>query len=67
MNAFSKHFSFRKYDNNCQPSFYHWNDPSYSIFMNEFLLNLEPRQELADIVVFGELDEINEVLFFNRG
>jgi hypothetical protein len=35
--------------------------------MNDILVNLEPRQELAETVIFGELDEINEVIFFIRG
>jgi hypothetical protein len=33
----------------------------------DFLLNLEPRQEDAGIVIYNELDEFNEVIFFNNG
>ena len=35
--------------------------------MMDFLLNLEPRNEEAGVIVYNELDEINEVIFFNKG
>ena len=31
------------------------------------LSSLEPRHEHADTILFDELDEVNEVIFFNRG
>ena len=35
--------------------------------MMDFLLSLEPRNEESGIIIYNELDEINEVIFFNNG
>ena len=35
--------------------------------MQELLSDLEPRQEFENIIIFNELDEVNEVIFFNKG
>lgn len=35
--------------------------------MLELLQNMEPRQEFADNIIYKELDEVNEILFFDRG
>jgi len=35
--------------------------------MNDFLTSLEPRSELAGKIIFNELDDFTEVLFFNVG
>ena len=35
--------------------------------MSEFLNSLEPRIELAGSIIFKELDDFTEVLFFNKG
>lgn len=50
-----------------QHSYFSWNDQLYSDFMMDFLLNLEPRNEEPLTKIYSELDEINEVIFFNKG
>lgn len=35
--------------------------------MLDIMRNLEPRQEAKDVILVNELDEFNEVYFFNRG
>lgn len=35
--------------------------------MTHIFKNLEPRQEQADVVLFDELDEVNEIIFFQEG
>jgi hypothetical protein len=39
----------------------------YRKFMIEMLGYLEPRREEKDKILFEELDEVNEVIFFNNG
>ena len=35
--------------------------------MVELLKNLDPRKELAETILINELDDFNEVMFFNVG
>ena len=35
--------------------------------MKGLLKSLEPRKEIADTIIFHELDDFTEVLFFNKG
>jgi len=35
--------------------------------MQELLSILEPRQEFENVIIYNELDEVNEVIFFNKG
>jgi hypothetical protein len=35
--------------------------------MQDLLSILEPRQEFNEGIVLNELDEVNEVIFFNKG
>ena len=48
-------------------SFYTWNDFEYSDFMVSLLKGLHPRREPANKILLRELDEQNEVIFFERG
>ena len=41
--VFNKVFRFQNHFSSMQPSFYTWKDHSYTIFMNDILVNLEPR------------------------
>jgi hypothetical protein len=67
LETYKKTFLFRNYHASCQPAFFSWNDHSYNIFMNDILSNLEPRQERHLTEIWGELDEVNEVIFFIKG
>ena len=60
-------FSFRNEDSRDQPSFYTWENQLYRNFMMGLLSVLEPRKEFANIIIYNELDEVNEVIFFNKG
>ena len=60
-------FSFPNWDNNMQNIFYTWNDQVYKNFMMDILFSLEPRIELANKILFDELEEMNEVLFIDNG
>mmetsp|Transcript_24293 Transcript_24293/g.37503 ORF Transcript_24293/g.37503 Transcript_24293/m.37503 type:complete len:165 (+) Transcript_24293:1639-2133(+) len=46
---------------------YTWDDSSYRGFMMQVLSNLEPRQEKKDTILFSELAEFDEVIFFMKG
>ena len=47
--------------------FYSWSDQPYREFMMEVLRNLEPRLEVMGTIIFEELDDINEVIFVQKG
>jgi hypothetical protein len=61
---FKRTFSFPNWDIREAHSYYTWDDPAYSKFMTDILKKLEPRQEDSDIILFNELEEINEIIFF---
>jgi len=35
--------------------------------MNDFLKSLEPRREFQNVILYNELDEFHEILFFTKG
>ena len=35
--------------------------------MMEIMYHLEPRKELENTIIFNEMDEVNEILFFQSG
>ena len=57
----------RDYDNPDQPAFFTWENSMYSNFMFDLLKVLEPRIQQKNDIVFNELDEVNEVIFFMTG
>jgi hypothetical protein len=61
---FSSTFSFPNFDSKFKNSFYNWNDFAYRKFMIEILSVLEPRKEEKNLILFEELDEVNEMIFF---
>lgn len=65
--AFAKVFSFQKIENPNRYAFFTWDDQNYRSFMIDILQNLECRREDKYIVLYNELDEMNEVLFFEIG
>lgn len=67
LKSFSRSFSFPNWDNPRAYSFYTWSDQVYHSFMMEIMRSLEPRQEDPNELLFKELEEVNEVLFFNKG
>jgi uncharacterized protein YuzE len=50
-----------------QNSFYSWDDFHYRKFMESFLYKLEPRREEKGVIIFDELDEVNEAIFIENG
>jgi len=67
LNSFRKLFSLPNYDNPQMYSFFSWSDEVYHNFMMDILRTLEPRQENANTYLFKELEDVNEVIFFNKG
>ena len=60
-------FSFRNEDSLNQPAFYTWENQLYRNFMMSLLSVLEPRKQEKDVIMYNELDEVNEVIFFIKG
>ena len=67
LETYRRMFSFPNKFNNHQPAFYTWNHSEYRNFMIDMLRLLQPRQERANVVIYKELDEINEIIFINSG
>ena len=67
LRAFRRTFVFPNWDNKNLNSFYTWKDAAYRNFMMELMYALEPREEEAHVLLFNELEEVNEVLFFVKG
>ena len=67
LETFKKTFDFPKLDNPNLNAFYSWQDFEYKEFMIDILQSLEPRCEEKNSILINELDEQNEVLFFNNG
>ena len=44
-----------------------WSNQSYRDFMIKMVSYLEPRYEPAGTIIFQELEEVNEILFIDRG
>uniref|UniRef100_A0A7S3FW38 Cyclic nucleotide-binding domain-containing protein n=1 Tax=Strombidium rassoulzadegani TaxID=1082188 RepID=A0A7S3FW38_9SPIT len=71
---FKKFFDFPKENPNKNEedikidyAFYTWNDVQYQNFMINILKSLEPRQFGRREVIYVELDEVNEILFIEKG
>ena len=67
LQIYRRTFSFPNKYNSNQPAFYTWNHSEYRNFMIDMLRLLQPRQEGGNVVIYKELDEINEVIFINSG
>ena len=65
--SYEKIFCFRNEDSRDQPSFYTWENQLYRNFMMSLLSVLEPRKEERNVIMYNELDEVNEVIFFTKG
>lgn len=50
-----------------QNAFYTFYDFQYRRFMESLLNCLEPRREERNVIIYDELDEVNEVIFFEEG
>lgn len=65
---FKKFFEFKKETNAKVPhTYYSWHDVYYQNFMIEMLKQLEPIQIPSRETIHYELDEVNEILFIQRG
>lgn len=65
--SFAKVFTFPRLNCPHRYAFYTWTDQGYRAFMLQILQNLECRHEDRFVVLYNELDEMNEVLFFETG
>lgn len=59
--------SFPNDENINQHSYFTWYDFHYRKFMESLLNCLEPRREEKNVIIYDELDEVNEVIFFEEG
>lgn len=65
---FKKFFEFKKETNsNITHTYYSWNDVYYQNFMIEMLKQLEPIKFPPRETIHYELDEVNEILFIQKG
>jgi hypothetical protein len=64
---FEKYFTFEKTYSRIRFNFFSWEDSMYRDFMTEILRSLEPRKEESNTILYYELDDFVEVLFFNKG
>jgi hypothetical protein len=67
LDTYKRFFSIPKKEADIKHAYYTWNDYSYRQFMIEILQKLEPRKEEKNTILLNELDEINEVIFFDNG
>lgn len=67
LDNYKNFFVFEKLYTNVRLNFYSWQDQKYRNFMRSMMLCLEPRIEQRDNIIIYELDDMNEVLFFNVG
>jgi len=67
INDFSRYFTFEKKFSKIKYNYYGWNDQVYRDFMVSLLRVLEPRKVMAGKILFNELDEFTEILYFNKG
>lgn len=59
--------SFPNEDSVNQNAFFTFYDYQYRMFMESLLNCLEPRREDRGVILHDELDEVNEVIFFEDG
>ena len=64
---YKKYFEFANIQMGIKHSYYKWHDQIYRDFMVETLSCLEPRREFSGVILFNELDDFTEILFFNKG
>lgn len=64
LDNYKRTFCFRNFDNIDQPAFFTWDNSNYRNFMFDLLQVLEPRSQPKNEIIFSELDEVNEVIFF---
>jgi len=64
---YQKTFCFENEICHNQPAFFKWDDHCYMVFMKALLSKLEPRLEDSKVVLLNELDEVDEICFFNKG
>ena len=66
---FMKHYSgiFEYQKNKNRGSRYVWDDKPYRSFMLAIIKSLEPRREDEKTILFEELDEFSELIFFMNG
>jgi hypothetical protein len=67
LQSYKKTFQIPNLESPHQPAYYNWSSYHYRNFMVGLLSSLEPRHEHAETIIFDELDEVNEVIFFHRG
>lgn len=67
LKCFRRFFSIPNKTSKNWPAFYNWENEYYQTFMLDILQNLEPRFEDKNVVLINELEEFNEVFFFNLG
>ena len=67
LHSYRRTFQIPNLESEHQPAFYNWQNFHYRNFMVSLLSNLEPRHEHPDTLVFDELEEVNEVIFFHKG
>ena len=60
-------FDLPKTDTKIEHAYYKWDNEEYQEFMIEILKSLEPRTILENILFYEELDEVNEILFIEKG
>ena len=64
---FQKLFTFQKKYTKFKYNLYNWDDSIYSEFMTHLFQSLEPRNAEAKEIIFNELDEASEYIFFTKG
>lgn len=67
LETYKRTFCFRDYDSIDQPAFFTWENSTYRNFMFDLLQVLEPRVQQRNEIIFQELEEVNEVIFFTSG
>ena len=67
LKGFRNFFSFEKKSTLIKYNYYNWSDQKYRNFMTDMMMCLEPRMEPSKTIIIYELEEFNEVLFFNKG
>ena len=67
LQSFAKVFTFPRLNCPHRYAFYTWTDQIYRAFMVQVLQNLECLREEKYVILYNELDEMNEVLFFETG
>lgn len=67
LTAFRRYFSLPNLQSPHRQSFYTWQHSEYQAFMITILQSLEPIRFAARTLIFNELDDVNEVVFIEKG